>query len=808
MSTLLYCDLTNKKLRRSLGGPEFSFGTLPHIGVIALGLRFSKQVGTRHIEIYPTVNSIRAVIGPLDQRPEAGQFSLKVGSGTATLGTNLTPLLDHNISATDLATALNALSVVGTAAVVADDDTYVITGISDAITVVQNTLRPISFVRVKSYEVNGATTQTIRLQRAPFAKTDSYEEIVPTPPTVVRIQAGGDIDGTTYPEIQKLTIPLEFNGGYRLRREDPVRKSPLLGVADGPEEVAAAINPTSDSVGLADDADGLFVVEEHPTEPAMLISYLGSMAGDSPDLMTVEVFDAPPADHWIYLNPQTAMTEEALRDTDLIRRVPIEIHANLEVEDETDRPYCLYQGECSIKESISHEDLETVTEIDWINPPTAKVYKPVEADSLSSGSRFYPFLLGNGSDVEHQVTHSLNSPRCRVALRENTTGGRELVHGTDYEVEYDSNNALTITLLGDYASSPPASEALTGTVQDLTLTSTWLDPTVPIANVTGLRAELDALAAAISALQATAGNLGAINSTSLRNGKVTRALGSYFAMPGVKKLPENPGSLVGWNPYTLAEPLRSTRLLGAVHLAAGSVESLPSPLPAASSTYVGKVFTTATARTDFPGGGLLAGDYAACDGRQWYRVARNGSETTWYPQAYEIELFRFAISQDDLVTGSVLDLNFGIEAALFADPKRERTRRTAMRWTLEVQYGVQTSDSSPATTGANLDTFFSSATTMLSYALNLTEKTWGGRFGITVTRPTTGSITATATKQFKTTAALAAPSTANFAIRARLTRADVEDTPSDPKGLIALRGFDVGADGQVDNTLGKYTISS
>jgi hypothetical protein len=385
------------------------------------------------------------------------------------------------------------------------------------------------------------------------------------------------------------------------------------------------------------------------------------------------------------------------------------------------------------------------------------------------------------------------------------TGSKELVSPSDYTVTRPSNNSVVVS---GFASTPTAGQYQVN-VMTVGRPATYQAHTHPIAEITGLQAILDAQSAAIAALQATAGNLGAINNAGLTSGKLTRSLGSYFAMPGVAILPEAPGALLGWNPYALPlNPLLPARLQGAVHLLAASVENLPTPLPAASSTYVGRVFTTATARTDFPKGGLLAGDHAACDGRTWYRVARNGSETTWYPQAYELELFRFAVTTDDLVTGSVLDLNFGIEAALFTAAARERTRRSGMRWTLLVEYGTQTADSTPATTGANLDTYFSAPTTMLSYTLYLSEKPWNGRFGITVTRPSAGAITATATKMFKTAAALAAPSTGNFAIRARLTRGDVEDAPTDPKGLIAVRGFDVGGDGQPDDTLGKYSITS
>lgn len=383
-------------------------------------------------------------------------------------------------------------------------------------------------------------------------------------------------------------------------------------------------------------------------------------------------------------------------------------------------------------------------------------------------------------------------------------GLKRRVSPEDYTVAITTDDSITIS---GFASTPTVGQYL-AVVQTAGRPATYQAHTHAIAEITGLQGILDAQSAAIAALQATSGNLGAINSSGLTRGTLTRGLGTYWAMPGVATMPETPATLLGWDPYTLDQPLAPRRLLGAVHLAAASVENLPSPLPAASAAYVGRVFTTASARTDFPGGGLLAGDHAACDGRVWYRVARNGSETTWYPQAYEIELFRFAITDDDLVASSVLDLAFGLEAALFTSPLRPRTRRSGMRWSLRIQHGVPTSDSTPAVTGSNLDTYFSAPTDMLVYSLYLSEKPWNGRFGVQITRPSAGSITAVGTKNFKSAAALSAPASANFAIRAILTRGDVEDTPADPRGLIAVRGFDVGADGQPDDTLGRYSIAS
>ena len=809
MSTLLYADLTNKKLRRSLGGAEYSFGTIPHIGTIALGLRFSKQVGTRHVEVFPTIHEIRATIGWADLPPETGQFSLKVGGGSAVLGTNLTTLLDYNFTATGLAAALNALSVVGTAVVVEDDGSFVITGITDPITVVANTLRPISFVRVWSYQVNGTTTQAIRLQRAPFAFTDVYDQRVPRAPYVERIQTGGTVDGTVYPEVQKLTVPLEFNGNYRLRRSDPIRKSALLGVADGPEQIAASINPTTDSIVLADDADGVFRVEEHPTDPASLIYFEGSMLGTAPALLEVEVFDPKPGDYWIWLDPDTPMTAEALRETDTIRRVPIEIYADIEDEEDEEKviPVCLYKGECTVVEAATKSDLATAQNIDWINPPTAKSYLPVSPDSLTEGTRFYEFARLADAAVSFQVTHSFDSPRVRVAIRENAAGGRELVHGTDFEWVHDDDDALTVTLIGDYATTPPA---LAGTVQDLTLTSTWLDPVdVPIANVTGLQALLDAILEDLATLMAKTSDVTAIGSTVATGGTLTAPLGRVWRVPRARELPEMPGSLMAWRATAeeLGElPRRPLRLLPAIHDAA--TESLPNPLPAPSAvtTPLERVFTTATARDDFPGG-LAANDFAACDGREWYRVIRQGTTSTYHPAAMETILFETIVSADEMPLGSRLELLVGFEAMILMLEAKARTRRSLGQYTLLIQAGALTTDSTPGTPGANLKKAFDSPVTLVESRITLTEIPRAHRFGCVITRSSSGTLAADKilyTKQSSTTA----PASVPMALRASLVRWDTENDPSDARGIVAVRGLDVGLDGQPDPTLGLLKITS
>ena len=625
MSKLLIADLTNEKLRREVGGAEFAFPPQKQRAKLRFGLRFSEQTGRRHYPIYPTVEEIRVTVGELDKRPEAGDFSLKVGNDAAVVGDNVTADLSYTFTAIELETALNNLTTVSGATVTEDDESFLIRGVADPIAAYGNSLRPITFARVTSYTVDGETVQALRLQRAPFAFIDANDQRVPAAPSVKRLAAGGSEGDVEFPEIQQLTIPLDFAGTYRLRTADNIQKSGLLGVADGPKEVAAAINPNSEGIGLATDEDGLFTVTEHPSEPAALIEFGGSMYGVGHDLLNVEVFAAPSGDYWLELDFDTAATAEAFREVDEIR-VPIEIFADF--EDEEDVP--VYRGEITILESVTHDDLGTAQNIDFLEPPAAKTYQPVSPNSLTSGTRFYPFLIGDGSDTgPFAIPHNLDSPRTFVHLRENIASGKELVQGTDYQVNYGDDDQLTITLLGTYAASAPATDALSGTVQDLTSTSTWLSHTHPIADITGLREELDGIHEWIAYFR---NKLGTNRKLSISSG-TTAGLGPTWQFPPLfEAYPSRVsidaaqgGRLVD---VDLSQLGRARGLLAAVHDA--SVESLTAALPAASSDYIGRVFRNDWQRFQVRSGEghrfgySEVGEFLACDGRVWYPVKKYG----------------------------------------------------------------------------------------------------------------------------------------------------------------------------------------
>lgn len=812
MSKLLHADLTDEKLRRSLGGGLFTFPALNSKSDLYFGLRFtrSRSVGGRilHVVDHPIVREIRCTIGQTDVRPEAGQFTLKVGGGAAVLGTNLTTALNWNATAAEIAAALNALSVVGTASVVEDDDSYLVTGVADAITVVSNTLRPLTFVRIESYQVDGATTQAIRLQRAPLAFADTYTQRVPSPPTIARVQAGGSDGDITWNEVQKLTVPLDFQGSYQIRSADSVQRTPLLGLADTAATISAAINPSADgaSLGVAADSEGVFVVTQHPTEPAVLIEFAGSMAGAGHDLLTVSVFDAPEGDYWLTVPLDTTAMAEAFREADKLTKVPLEIFVDVEDpdDDEIVRTLPVYRGEVTIHEGVTHADLGTAANIDYLRPPAPKSYPPFNPTQVLTGQRHYSTAAGNGSATTFAIAHNLASEELDVRVRENASGGRLLVHGTDYEVEFTDANSLDVTMLGSYASPAPGTGALIITVADLTAAATFAeDIEIEMGQVNGLLAAFDALGDRVTVLEAGFGVQPGLVATGSASETLRYPLRPVWRVLPLRGAVEPAGSIAAFDPAALG--LRYGRLLPAVHDAA--TEELPDPLPAPSEAYAGKVYEADTARDDV-GEGLRAGDFAACDGDVWYQVVRyDEAESSYYPAAFEVPLFVEALTGDELTLRSTLSIPFGFEAAVLAADRRRRDRATEVTYTLLVEAGAKTADDEPGTPGENWDDN-DWTVTLLEKAIQITETPRPFRFGIEITRALVDNVdTLSARKTIsRATSATEAPESLPFLIRARLIRFDTRDSVPEPRGLVVIRGLSVGLDGADSPLLGLVTV--
>ncbi len=822
MQKLLYADLGGDTLAESLAsaGSDFTFPTLIQGTKLKLGFRLVEEVEGEYVEVDREVLSIRAKIGELYAQPASGTWRIWIGpiEDEPVEGTNLTAEIAVGATAAVVAAALNATTIVGTtygaASVTLADGSYFITfaGETEQTPLRGANLRPdvISFLRVWASEQDGVWTHELRLDKAGLAFADQIISELPAAPVVTTFRTGVDNeDGTGINEIQKIQFNPRFRGIYEVRWSD--RKSSLLNRDDGPDQFGEAI------AALADE-DGSFVVT-NPSPHVGMVEFAGSMGAQPQDDLEIVVVDNPPADRYVVLDLGEKVCADVLRQMEIDDADEIDVPLEIEIryEDENDDELVLvwnWQRDITVRRRLIRDGEATVNDTDYLRPVNSRSYRPFNASQHASGVAFYPFELGDGVNTVHTIDHELHTLLVDVDLRENAPGGAWLVEGTDYRVNYDDEgtgeDSIVITLLGDYASSPPAEGDLIGVVVGRNVVSEFQeDVTWEIEQINGLVDELDAIKARLLALEDLAPGtpLAARLST---GADISRPIGTVWRVPRAREIPERPETLHDWR--TTAEllgeqPRRPLRLLPAVHDAA--TEALPdAPLPAPAAEYQGKVFTTAEDRPDFPGGGIKSGDFAACDGREWYQVSRQGSTSSYHPTVFEQVLFRTLLTAAELPAGARLSLLIGFEAVVCMLEKKARDRLSACQWTLVIEAGTVTADTTPGTPGTNLKKAFDSPVVLLSQPIYLSEIPSQHRFGVVIDVDGEGGLSADQILYNAQSAALDDPAGLPLALRARLIQFDTENDPSDARGILAVRGLDVGLDGQPDDTLGRLVIST
>ena len=228
-------------------------------------------------------------------------------------------------------------------------------------------------------------------------------------------------------------------------------------------------------------------------------------------------------------------------------------------------------------------------------------------------------------------------------------------------------------------------------------------------------------------------------------------------------------------------------LLPAIHDA--TIANLTIPLPAAGATYADNVFLNASGSDiALPGGmgrrgsTLKAGAHAACDGRLWYRVAQEGSTTSYHPMDFDRELVMLDVNDSMFPVGSVFALQIDFETQIL----RSETRA---QWVCIVEIGAFDAVASPA--GKNISGITWGATPVITCPIHLTQIRTPHTFGIRFTRAADEDSVPVITGETKLyrgawTTTETVPAGPGFAIRARLARFDTEDSLSDPRGYVFL----------------------
>jgi hypothetical protein len=748
MKQIISIDLTTRTT--SWTPPEITFGES-----LTLGVRFTKNVDGTDVEPSLTVNSMQASVGRKDARPEGGRWKLQIGSG-ARSEANTTVDLAADETASSLAAKLNALTGIGTvgaARVIATDGSWLLFFGDQAerveLTGVDNGLWPVSFVRVSAWQLDGKWVHEIRLVQAPAAFTSSHDILLPPAPVISRIQEGGSDADVAWNEIQQLAIPPTFRGAYLLKKG--FARTVLLSPEDGPQQIETA---------LAALGDGFTVTLPLSFKPT--IEFTGDFAGAAQDLIEVVVEQAPAGDLTFTLDFDKKPLESMLRRA-LSVTLPLEIKIAVTEEDVTGYVVPLTIP-ITIVRPLNFPELAEVPAVDWLRQPSPKNYKPFVSSNTVTGHQFNRFV---GPEDEGQTTmvcaHGSETEDVLVEVRENTSGGRILVRGTDYEATVDDANQVTITsLVGALAVDQWS--VIVVSAQTVEAFAEGLH--ITIAQVDSLQTILDDLAGRLGVLEEILPGTGPAATPDSATGMEI-------------DLFEHSEILFAQGVLEDALSDRPPYMLPAVHEADSST-ALPDPLPAPSA---GDVWT-AGARTLIPGGGHIRSSYVAADGfvasdgRINYPASRSGTSTSYYPAPFERVLWMFPINSDQLAVKRTLDVRFALALKLLK-------ATCAAQWVLVIEQGAFTADATPATTGLNLKNIeWDVDVPILSQQLDLGPLEVLHPFGCRIYRDTSVLTCDKMKYGVWSGANSAAPDTANFALRARLINWDTENNDPNARGWV------------------------
>jgi hypothetical protein len=739
MQALAFVDLTNRKLNSTLGGSTLTLPDLVQGDEIRLGLRFTEQIEGAATEVTRTINSLRASIGLVDARPTGGTFRLSVD------GTPLATTLPYNATAAQVATALDP-AYTSAATVTAKDGSWLVdvansTEASKPITGVSVDLEPSCHVRVRSYLVGSKTRHEIRLVNSPLASTSIFTDILPAMPSITRIQEGGADNTTTWPEIQALKVNPFFRGSYQLRRG--YKKSGELSIEDGAEEIQEAIAKLA-------DPEGTFTVT-NPNNNTAHITFGGSMDGISQELIEVEVFSAPPGDPTFVLNLNTAELADALRSVDTLTTAVLEVEMTIQDENDPETLYTVTPIRVPVKiiRELNWEGLEAAANIDWLRPPHGKTYIPFTEDQIITGSQHYVTPIGDGVNYYYVIDHNLGTRDLHVTVRTNDSEG-EIVQPSTVSLEEDSLS------IGFGGMTPIAVNQYVVTITTAGPVSAFQAHTHTVEQIEGLQLLLDDLGSRVETLEDTVLATGPGNNDTVASAMQMRVEEVNVAIPAGSNATTRPS------------------LLGSINDA--TVESVAPPL-ASAETLAGQV-KQLSAAWEIPAGKnrrawpVQSGGYIASNGSVLYEVRKVGN--TYYPVEYEHDIFMVYIASEMLTAKRTLSMS--------AKPVLQLLGNTRAQFTLDVAFGTIVQDSGSGF-GPNLASI-NWATPVISQRIILSNTIVEHPFGLVVKSDPSAVLTATAT-MYGRTVNVTPPSSAAFAVRARLNAFDTENKIN-PRGSISL----------------------
>lgn len=709
------------------------------------------------------IRTMVMVLGRTMAPPATGKFRLKV-DGT------LKAALNFDASVADVLSALGAAEglapIAGCWLVRFADPDAVITPALDT-DADANTLFPVSFIRLRKALRNTVPWWEIRLINTPFAIASTYDTELAPPPAITRLRAGspGGVGVAPTNEIQRLRVPNLFVGTFDVKFG--LRRSELMSDQDGPDEIAAALN------GMYSDGKVRFKVTNLEEEFAN-IEFVGDLEEASQELMVVSVRSFAPAAPVMVLECDKEPFYDAMRTVGKIEEVPFELEMNVvDNADDIDNGaikgrFITFQMTATCVAEQKFEELTDIPTINWATPPLAKSYVPFDPAMVITGSQHYAAVFGDNVHTVFAFNHVLGQATAIHAIRENIDNGRVLQNGGEYELKLQANTAnLEMSFV-------PTSNELIFMLSTYGPISAFAAHTHVIDAITGLRDELDAIEAAITAIQdvlpfTTPGVL--VESTTG---------GLQIKVPEKKRI--YPGRFdAAYDPLSGKAPKRVFALYPALHTdAAATAASVIPPTPVASTLYQ----NTSGGALLIPGAygwkseSVENNGYFTTDGRGLYVLQKSGSSNSYFPRQMEESLFSFAVDSDMLLASQTLRFTFDIDTQLFGNT-------TDLSMEIVVEFGTVPSEGTPSPTEPNLqNVVWDVDHPILKKKVVMTDLLMSYTFGAAIKVSSLGVLSADAFIYTKWIASANAPAAANFVLRARLINADTENAKVQPKGAL------------------------
>ena len=771
MRRLLYANLFTGTAASNAGGDEYDFPTFRPGEQPTFALRFLDQVNGSLTQVEMEIAAIRAGIGLVDQPPTTGQFALQVGSGSSTTA-NTIAAVDWNISPDLLQAALNGLSGITPHdfKVTYDAGRWLIwrtSGASFTLTPRNNTLSPTSFARVRGFSKDGVWINEVRLVQASVAFTDASDTVLPTPPSISSVRDGGTDGVFSWNDIQRLTLPPDFQGSYYLKRG--YARTAILSNLSTLEEISTALNAV-----LAKEDAGATVT--NPANNTAFIEFTGELAGADVALLEVVVVEAPAGDLTFVMDLTKAEAWNALADVEsreVVFEVEVDYYLDPDDHDAGTRTVKLWSTTVTLARPLLWEGLATEQNIDWLRAPSPKDYVPFTADQVITGPQTYSTVFGNGVATEFTFDHNLNTNAiASILVRQNASSGTPITTG--FTIAFDDANSLTLTF-----TTAPASNSRIITILGANNVSALATHTHTIEQIVGLSDILDDLGSDVAELKNRYTDFGNGSSTSDTTGLIVK-IPETARVIGLRG---GGGDVWGADGLDLTKlPRFAPSMLGAIH---DSTTDNATAVPESPSGNAGKVYKNNASpvliTTPFWTDEQIAqNEFFGCDGELFFKTRRQGTTNSYYATAFEPRLFTLAINSSMLAVKRALTLQFGLETQL-------ANFDCYAQWVLAIDLGVLASDSSPNPVGANLSSITWAASPIFTQTIGLTELLQRHYFGVKIANTVDGMTLDQMIYGKWSANNSAAPASANFVLRARLIEFDTENSPSLAKGFVGYR---------------------